>query len=329
MAKASMRHVALRARVSVQTVSRVLNEPGKVSPDTRARVQEAIDELGYQPDMAARALRTQRSGLVGFMVHGGSRTGPSSAVARMAETARAAGFSSLVMSVSPDDPGSSQEALDALLARNVEGIVSIAAQQWAADAAVEVARHLPVVLVSSRSGPCELSRVAIDQTHGVRQVVEHFAAQGLTRPLHVAGPLDWFDAEERRRAWVQAMDERGWPVALVQGSFLPGSGYTVGQEIAADPLPEAILAANDFVAFGVMRALHDAGHRVPDDVAVVGIDDAITNPYTVPSLSSIRQPIEALADAALELLGDAIAGRPPRTLLIEPELVVRESSVRR
>lgn len=324
--KVSMRHVAHRAGVSVQTVSRVLNEPHLVSPDTRERVEAAIAALGYQRDEGARALRTQRSGLVGFMVHGTSVSGPSSAVARMSEAARLAGLSSIVMAVRPTDPVSSRAALDALLGRHVEGIVAIAAQAWAADAAVELARRLPVVLACSRPAPPEIPRVAVDQTRAVELVVEHFDALGLTDALHVQGPMAWFDAQQRSEAWVRIMGERGVEPRIVPAGFLASEGYEAGRRIVGGRVPRAVFAVNDYSAYGVMRALHEAGLRVPTDVAVAGVDDGFVDPFTVPSLTSVRQPLDVLADAAVDLLVEAIAGRPPRTVMIEPELRVRESS---
>ncbi|PWH04916.1 LacI family transcriptional regulator, partial [Brachybacterium endophyticum] len=202
----SMTDVAARAGVSYQTVSRVLNEPGIVRPETRDRVLEAIDHLGYARNMAARALKTTRSSLVGVLSDGSSLFGPAETTAAIERAAREAGYSTLLATVAPGERH--ERVASDLVGSGVDGIIVVAGHDGMIPVAASAARTTPVLSVSS--GPRDASGlevVGVDQARGARDVVAHLVEQGRRRILHVPGPPDWFDARTRRAGFEEALDD--------------------------------------------------------------------------------------------------------------------------
>jgi DNA-binding LacI/PurR family transcriptional regulator len=233
----AMHDVARVAGVSHQTVSRVLNAHPSVRPGTRERVLAAIEELGYRPNSAARALVT-----------GGSRM---------------------------PDP--------------VAG--------------------LPVV--------------SVDNLAGARSATGHLLALGHRSVWHLGGPPGWYEAYERSTGWSTALTSAGVeaPPALT-GDWSPRAGYQAGQMLAQMPDVTAVFAANDQMALGLLRALHERGRRVPEDVSVVGFDDIPEAGYLTPPLTTVRQPFDALGRQGLQsLLSQAQSGRPADLrVVLEPQL---------
>src|SRR5699024_8255672 len=195
----SMADVAARAGVSYQTVSRVLNEPQIVRPDTRARVEESIAALGYTRNRAARTLKTTRSSLIGVLTDGSSLFGPAETTTAIETAAREAGYAVLLTTVAP---GSVREAEigGQLLGSGADGILVVEA----------VSRSTPVLAVAAEPPPMAgVQVVGVDQRLGAHQVVEHLARTGCRSVVHTAGPSDWFDAVARRRGFEAALEELG------------------------------------------------------------------------------------------------------------------------
>jgi DNA-binding LacI/PurR family transcriptional regulator len=335
----SMTDVAARAQVSYQTVSRVLNEPDRVRPATRERVEAAIVELGYARNRAARALKTTRSSLIGVLTDGSSLFGPSQTTTAIETAARAAGYGVLLTTVGRDEADGRRLGTE-LLSSGADGILVVAPHEAMVPVVQDVARSTPVLTVSSGTGLPGTGTVGVDQQLGARQVMDHLAATGRRRVVHAAGPTDWFDAKARRAGFEQALEASGMDGRVVtapSADWSPRAGYEIGRELAADPLPDAVFAANDMMSMGLLRALHEAGIRVPEDVAVVGFDNTLGSAYLIPPLTTVAQPFEELGRIALEQLvahleGGASAVGPGSGQdenahrLLPPELVVRESS---
>ena len=335
-----MADVARLAGVSHQTVSRVVNGQPNLRPATRARVEEAIRQLGYRPNTAARALVTRRSGTIGVLGTKAGFWGPSSVHRSIQEAARAAGF--FVSSVNLPDVTRKDlaEAIDHLRDQSVEGIVLIAAN----DEALEVARDqetgdVPVVVVEG-----DLSRarwtVGVDQVAGAVLATEHLLALGHTRILHVAGPPNWVEARARLEGWRGAMRQAGLtPAEPFRGDWTAASGYAAGREIVGYDGRTAVFVANDHMAIGVLRALSEAGLSVPGDVSVVGFDDIPESGFLIPPLTTVRQDFAAVGRRAIEVLQLAIHETQPGTdeareadrleRLIPPQLVIRSSTAER
>ena len=323
-----MMDVARLAGVSHQTVSRVLNDPGSVRPGTRSKVQAAIEELGYRRNMAARALVTQRTRMIGVVTAGSGYFGPSATTSAIATAARAAGYASLVASLASSTEGEVGEALDFLVNRAVDGVVVVAPQTWIADSVRRAARTVPIVMVADGfEASARVHVVSVDQELGAGMATRHLLSLGHRRILHVAGPSDWFDAVARAAGWRTTLEDAGQDVPeVVAGDWSPRRGYEIGSELVARGLPDAVFASNDLMALGILAAFRDQGVRVPEDVSVVGYDDVDGAAYFAPPLTTVRQPFRELGALCLEVLLGAIEGAEGSRHSIPPSLRVRRTS---
>ena len=329
----SMADVAARAGVSYQTVSRVLNQPGIVRPETRDRVLAAIAETGYTPNRAARALKTTRSSQIGLLTDGSSLFGPSETVTAIETAAREAGYSVLLTTVGSGAAGPAAETSpgSSLIGSGVDGILVVAAHEGMQPVVAAAASTIPVLAVSAQSpASSDAAVVGVDQRLGARSVVEHLARTGVRSIAHLAGPSDWFDARARLDGFVEALEHQGLDgVATAPGDWTPRSGYELTRELLASGPPQALFAANDMMAIGALHALHEQGLRVPEDIAVVGFDDTDGAAYLTPSLTTVSQPFAELGRLALHRLLQLLEhpeepGPPPAALA--PRLVARGST---
>lgn len=322
--------VARLAGVSHQTVSRVLNDLPNVRPATRLRVEDAIKQLRYRPSTAARSLVTRRSRTIGLITTGSPDYGPSSTLLGFTEAAREARYLVSISSMLQTDAASMRSAVDQLLAQNVEAIVLIAAHRGALEAIRGIELGVPLVAVES-SGRLGFHSVSIDQYQGAVVATTHLIELGHRSILHLAGPEDSMDATERVRGWRAALSAHGLVAREpAVGDWSPGSGYRLGQALAAEYAVEgftALFAANDQMALGAMHALSQHGIRVPNDVSVVGFDDIPEAEHFTPPLTTIRQDFAELGrtvmSTLLELLLDGTLEQAPHPA---PTLVVREST---
>ncbi len=322
-----MADVARLAGVSHQTVSRVVNGQTNLRPETRERVLRAIDQLGYRPNTAARSLVTRRSGTIGVI---GSRSGfwgPSTVHRAIQAAGRDAGFFVSSVNVQMQTRDEFVDAMDHLRDQHVEGIVLIAANDDAVDAArAHAGRGVPVVVVEGDDTKAEWT-VGVDQVAGAAAGTRHLVDLGHERILHVAGPSAWTEARARLAGYRNAMYDAGLPPLLhVEGDWSARSGYEAGRQVAGRDDVTAVFCANDQMALGLLRSLSEAGRSVPDDISVVGFDDIPEAAYLIPPLTTVRQDFDAVGRRAIQILRSAIddEGAPER--LIEPELVVRAST---
>ncbi len=335
-----MADVAAVAGVSHQTVSRVLNQHASVRDETRDRVQAAIEELGYRRNSAARALATSRSATLGVVTTGSALFGPTSTLIAVEEAARDRGYFVSVATLRTYDTAAMYEALEHFMAQGVDGIVVIAPHDDVAAAVESFRAPVPVVVVAALAGattgvpgdPASATMsVAVDQRAGARAATEHLLALGHSDVLHVAGPQDWFDARERAAGWRAALEAHGIePTRPRTCSWSAEDGYRAGRDLAeavvAGEGPTAVLAGNDQLALGILRALWERGLGVPDDVSVVGFDDVAGAAYFVPPLTTVRQPFAALGAQCVAMVLASLAGEAVAAERIEPELVVRSST---
>lgn len=323
----AMTDVARLAGVSHQTVSRVLNGHPNVREQTRLRVRAAIAQLGYRPNKAARALVTGRSQLIGVIAQNSSLYGPASLLAAFELAAAEAGFSVSLRRVEVLDRESIASAVEHHRDSRVAGIVAIAPTASANEALAEVPAGVPLVTIDgdpARSAPL----VTVDQTAGAFLATQHLLDAGHSTVWHVSGPPDWFDSAGRVRGWTQALEAAGVEVPpLVAADWSAAAGYRAGQMLARMPEVTAVFAANDHLALGILRAMHERGRRVPHDVSVVGFDDVPEAAYFIPPLTTIRPDFDAVARETLQLLlaqvSEGEVEESQRT--IAPALVSRDS----
>lgn len=325
----TMADVAQLAGVSHQTVSRVLNDQPNVRAETRARILDAIRELGYRPNSAARQLVTRRSQTLGVVSFDTTLYGPASMLYGIEQAARDADYFISIVSLRAMNRGSVLEAVDRLRDQAVEGVVVIAPQTSAAGVLAQAAAGVP--LVGAGCGPAEqVPMVAIDQREGAAMATRHLLDLGHRTVHHVAGPVGWLDASGRAEGWRAELERAGRPVPPpLRGDWSARSGYAAGRALAADPDVTAIFCANDHMALGLLRAFHEAGRQVPAEVSVVGFDDIPESSYFTPPLSTVRQDFSELGRRSLELLIGRLehpAPPPAEHVLITPDLIVRASA---
>lgn len=320
-----MADVARVAGVSTMTVSRVINGHASVTDETRERVLEAIAELGYRADVAARLLAGGRSHVLGIISVQPGIWGPTVSVHAIEFAARAAGQMVSFISVAEPTPANLQSAIDSLRSAHVEGIVVVARLASTLDALQELAPQLPIVVIATDDAAPDV--VGIDQELGGRLATRHLLELGHRTVHHVRGPRRWIDADARSNGWRKELRSRKRPIGrCITGDWTPQSGFAAGKQLADDPDVTAIFVANDHMAVGLLLALEESGRRVPTDVSVVGFDDIPVAGYLKPPLTTICQPYDTLAHAAVDRLLMAIDGRPHRSVAITPHLVVRRST---
>jgi DNA-binding LacI/PurR family transcriptional regulator len=322
-----MQDVARLAGVSHQTVSRVINGATSIRPETRERVLQAIERLGYRPNTAARALVSGRSATIGIIAAASTLFGPTSIHRTVNTAAREAGFFASSVSLAEMTREGFEAAVDHLDRLAVEGIVVIAGHDEALEVARSRSARTPFVIVEG-----DLSRarrtVGVDNLAGARIATRHLLDLGHTEVAHVTGPMDWAESRARAEGWRAEMVAAGLrPLEPVPGDWSAESGYRAGLHLASDTGVTAVFAANDQMAIGVLRALHEAGRRVPEDVSVVGFDDVPEAEFLIPPLTTVRQDFERIGRQAIAMLTDVISGETDQVpSLIDPVLVVRAST---
>ncbi|MEJ1088778.1 LacI family DNA-binding transcriptional regulator [Microbacterium sp. Mu-80] len=320
--RVSMAQVAARAGVSNQTVSRVANDSPRVDPATRLRVEQAMAELGYRPNRAARALRTGRTQTLGLVAQTLATVGNSRMLQAVAESASARGYALTVVTLGDD--GDIVRAFDRLHDQGVDGAIVLneatALARGAAPAGIE--------LVVIDSPPDDrFTVIGIDHAAGARLAVAHLKARGHATVHHLAGPAGSFAASERERGWREVAGSEA-PEPL-RGDWTAASGYTQGRVLAASDAVTAVFAANDQMALGLLRALADAGRRVPDDVAVIGFDDIADAADYRPPLTTVRQDFDALGEQAVQALVariEAVAASDSVPPALTPPTLVRRAT---
>ncbi|MER6581225.1 LacI family DNA-binding transcriptional regulator [Nonomuraea sp. NPDC001023] len=319
--------VAVLAGVSAMTVSRVLNAPDRVRAETRARVMAAVRELDYRPNQAARQLVTGRSGVLGVVSIDTTLYGPASTLYCIEQAARRAGYNVSIASLPSLSRRSMEEGVQRLRAQAVDGVIIVAPHESAADGLRHLPPEMPVVAVDAGDDiPVPVAKV--DQQAGARRVTRHLLSLGHETVWHVAGPADWLDANGRIEGWRGVLAAAGREVPeVLRGDWSARSGYQLGRRLCENPDVTAVFVANDQMALGVLRALREAGRRVPEDVSVAGFDDIPESAYFWPPLTTVRQDFGEVGRHAFHLLLDFMAGHEPEARrLVEPELVVREST---
>ena len=322
-----MADVAKLAGVSHQTVSRVLHDSPHVRDETRERVLAAIGQLDYRPSSTARALATGRSRTLGVVSFDTTLYGPASTLLGIEQAAHDAGYGVSISSLRSLNRDTLLDAIGELRDQGVDGVAVIAPLQAGVDALRHVRDDFAVVAVEA--GPDAVIPVAtVDQMAGAAAATRHLLNLGHRTVWHLAGPIDWKEAELRVEGWRSALEAAGASTPdVLRGDWTPRSGYERGRELLEIPDLTAVFVANDQMALGLLRRLHEAGREVPRQLSVVGFDDIPEAAYFSPPLTTVRQDFAELGRRCLHILLARIEGEPwPTRVVVEPELVVRDSS---
>ncbi|WHT16443.1 substrate-binding domain-containing protein [Crossiella sp. CA-258035] len=331
----SIRDVATRAKVSVGTVSNVLNRPEIVAPGTRERVQHAIVELGFVRNDAARQLRSGTPKAIGLVVLDVGNPFFTD-VARGAEEAASEAGHAVVLCNSDESPQREARHVELLTEQRVHGVLITPVATDLASVRRLRECGLSVVLVDHPTTDLGLCSVAVDDRAGGRLAVTHLLAEGYERLVMVNGPAHVHQARERYRGALDAVRAARRPKSVLEELTMPAlnvaSGQRAGEQILARATrPDAVFCANDLLALGMLQTFVRTGVRVPADIAIVGYDDIDFAASAAVPLTSVRQPRQLIGRTAAELvIAETMTPdeHEHQHVLFAPELVVRESSLR-
>jgi len=339
--RATIKEVASVAGVSTQTVSRVLNDKPDVSPETRKRVQEVIKELNYRPSALARSLISHRSHTLGVVTAGLDYIGPSRTLSGIASAAENAGYSVLLKELPSFDTKELMPIFQAYVSRHVDGIIWAVPEvgenrKWINNLSTDIEIPLVYLTMEPQNG---LSVVSIDNYQGGHIAVSHLIEQGYRKIGHISGPLDWWEARERKNAWNDALTEAGLQPEedhWVEGNWSSESG-SLGFERLIEQYPEmdSIFVGNDQMALGVIQIARQKGLEIPESIALVGFDNIPESAFFCPPLTTIHQDQYSLAKLAVEKIIRTIESawdgveldEPANAIILPPTLVVRQSSL--
>ncbi|MFD4259509.1 LacI family DNA-binding transcriptional regulator [Streptomyces sp. NPDC058534] len=323
-----MTDVARVAGVSAQTVSRVLAGHPNVQAATRAKVMAAVDQLGYRRNNAARMLSSGRSRTIGVVTLRSSFYSRAAVTSGIESAAHGAGYAVSTATATSLDTSGIETALAQLADQGVEGIILSVPLIHTSERMEQFTRSIPTITIDgSRTDATEV--VAVDQAMTAQLATRHLLELGHDTVWHIAGPGEWLEAASRREGWREALQAAGRTVPPpLEGDWSPASGYRNGLVLARIPEVTAVFVASDEMAFGVIRALHELGRRVPEDISVVGVDDIELAEYCSPSLTTVAQPFNDMGTLAVAHLLRQISapGAVPKPASVEPRLVVRAST---
>jgi DNA-binding LacI/PurR family transcriptional regulator len=320
----SMADVAREAGVSGQTVSRVVNGRHNVEDATRERVLDAMRRVGYRPNSAARALRNGQFHSIGVIMSTLASVGNSRTLHGISSAAVARGYSITLMPVGHTTQGEVTGAFSRLNEQLVDGVVVLIDEHELDHSEIELPHALPVVVIDSNPRS-DYPMVDTDQAQGAALATTHLLDLGHETVWHLAGPPHSYAAEHREKSWRATLNARGRPVPeVLVGDWSAESGHALGATLATDPAVTAVFAANDQMALGLLRALHEHGRIVPDEVSVVGFDDTDEAAHFWPPLTTIRQSFDEVGRRAVDALlaeitsteGEVTATSVPTALVV-------------
>ncbi|WUX89070.1 LacI family DNA-binding transcriptional regulator [Streptomyces sp. NBC_01423] len=325
---ASMADVARLAGVSAQTVSRVSNGYAGVNEETRRAVLDAMKELDYRPNSAARALKRGEFRTIGVITFSLATTGNVRTLEAIATAAAREGYAVTLLPVALPTQDEVRGAFSRLEELAVDAVIVIMEVHLLDAVTITLPPHVQVVVVDSDAGD-HYTVVDTDQAGGTRAAVRHLLDLGHETVWHLGGPEDSFAAQRRADAWRAALAEAGRPVPpLVRGDWSAESGYRAGLELAEAPGCGAVFAANDQMALGLLRALHERGLRVPEDVSVIGFDDIPEASSFLPPLTTVHQDFAEVGRLCVDAVLSKVRQEEPErgTTLVPTRLVPRAST---
>jgi DNA-binding LacI/PurR family transcriptional regulator len=337
--RTTIKQVAKIVGVSTQTVSRVINNRPDVSHETRERVKQVIEELDFQPSALARSLIQQRSYTLGVATAGLKFIGPSRTLNGITNKAENLGYALLLEEFLQFDTDNIKPILQNLLARHVDGIVWAVPEvgdnrRWVDEILNNV--PVPVVFLTMRPRP-GVSTVSIDNYLGGVIATQHLLDQGRKHIGHISGPLDWWEARQRKLAWQDTLKTASIKVTdshSSEGNWSSSSGEAAFVNLLQSyPEMDGVFVANDQMALSVLQIANRRGLRIPKDLAVVGFDNMAESAYFWPALTTINQNQHELGCCALQELVRQIEAShrneiiEPQNILLSPDLIVRDSSI--
>jgi len=327
---ATIRDVALKAGVSISTVSRVLNDTCPVADDKRVRVESAAKELGYTPNPAARSLLSSETGGIGIILPFVSGEFFSEFLNGVDQAAQEQDFF-LLISTSHHSSEDLKKAM-ASMYRRVDGLLVMAPHMTTQAVEALAPDGLPFVFVNTEVVSDDAFGVTFDNYGGMYAMTAHLVSKGHRRIAFITGTENAYDARERLRGHLQALKDNGiapLDELIFKGNYDQRAGFEAcNRVLRLEDRPTAVMASNDDSAIGVLSALRQAGLTIPDDMAVTGFDDVQSAQFATPPLSSVHVPVRQLGTAAIDLLVSRLndVQRAPQMRTLPVELRIRGSS---
>ncbi len=329
----SIKDIARVTNVSYSTVSRALNNSPRVKLATRTEIQRVATEMGYLPSAIARSLVTRRTNTIGVVVTTITDLFFAEVIRGIEEQAVRVGYS-VILTNSEAQPDRELAAVQALRSRRVDGIILVAAcadKERKERLLHSTETNLPIVIINNVHAEHIGYSIETDNLAGGQEATRHLIDLGHRRIAHISGPPNEWDGVERQQGYKQALRWAGLPIdpaLIIRGDNQPDGGLAAAQQLLAlpDP-PTAIFCYNDATALGVMRAIHAAGRRIPEDISIVGFDDIALASYFEPPLTTMAQPKRKMGARAVQMILDLIGGDVEVTDCVLPSrLIVRQST---
>ncbi|NAT78463.1 LacI family DNA-binding transcriptional regulator [Dickeya dadantii] len=327
----TLNDVAAYAGVSYQTVSRVLNQAPHVSDRTREKVEQAMAALHYIPNRVAQQLARRSATTIGLATIDLSLHAPSQIAAAIKTTASELGFNVVISMLRSVDGNDVQRAVNELLAQRVDGvIINVPLEQEAAEQIHRLCAATPALFLDT-APTADLPSVIFDPHQGTRLAIDHLVALGHRRIALLAGPQSSVSARLRYEGWQQALAAHLLtPCATAEGDWSASAGYQQAHLLLANSVrPTAIAVANDQMALGVLRAIHEYGLRVPEQISVIGFDDTRDSAYFQPPLTTIRQDFRQLGRESVNRLLECLQSphkHSPAPLRLKTTLIPRQTT---
>lgn len=327
---ATIKEVAKQAGVSIATVSRVFNNSNLVNQKTVERVRNIAQSLHYVPNASARSLSRRKSDTFGMILPDLFGEFFSEVIRGADQTAQKYSYN-VLLSSSHNNQDEIEEALNVMKGR-VDGIIIMSPNISADTLHNNLPKSLPVILLNCVIEDDSVDSIVIDNFNGAYQITDHIIKHGHKRIAVIKGAKGNYEADERLRGYRRAVAKGKCEVSdslEFEGDFSEESGYIIAEEIVSTvPYPTAVFASNDSMAIGALKAFHDNGVVVPDDIALIGFDDIPISRYVKPSLSTVHVPIHKMGILAVERLISAVAGKnhtKKEQIIFPTQLAIRES----
>jgi len=328
----TIHEVAKRAGVGSITVSRVINNSGYISTETRERVEKAIAELGYVPNTLARSLRSRRTNTVGLMITDITNPFFTTLARGVEDAANEAGYT--VIFCNTDESAAKEEKyLNVLLQKQVDGLLLVPTQSRV-NSIQQIQKHgTPVVVLDRRIPEVDVDTVRCDSVDGAYQLSKYLVSLGHQQIAIMSGAVGVSTADDRVDGYRKALEEARILIDehyIFRGDFTPDSGYSMTIQAINLPLrPTALIAANNFITIGAMKALQEVEMDVPDDIALVGFDDLPPAMVTFPFFTVASQPAYQMGTRAMQLLLERLEGKEMdafQEIILPTHLIIRRSS---